>query len=181
MILKTDRLLLRRFEGGDIVDYNRIIFEDPAVTETLVGYNPPYTLDNVRRLVANYNREWEQEGFGPLAVIEQASGRFVGHAGITLLHAHESPEILTAIGYAWWGESVASESCAASLYLAFEVSHVDHVCALVDLDDTHTRRVLTRLGLEHDGNRPVGGTTAGMYVIAAQDYTPSGLRVEILR
>jgi RimJ/RimL family protein N-acetyltransferase len=78
--LTTLRLVLRPFEPGDLAPL-AAIHADPQVMR-YVGDGRPCTREQTWRSMATHLGHWQLRGYGKWAVVEQATGRLIGRAGL---------------------------------------------------------------------------------------------------
>ena len=76
--MPTERLLLRPFRGGDFEAYA----EMNANPEVMRFIDAVQDREGAFRSFCANIGHWEIRGYGPWAVEERASGRFVGRAGL---------------------------------------------------------------------------------------------------
>jgi [ribosomal protein S5]-alanine N-acetyltransferase len=108
MIIETPRLRLRPYAGTDLRDAFAVLGD----AETMSFYPRPYSEDEVAAIIRSAIDSYRQHGYGRFAVIETASGDFVGDCGITLqdIDGAQEHEVGYRIGKAKWGRGYAHES-----------------------------------------------------------------------
>ena len=170
--MDTDRLLLRPFEEGDGPAY-RAIRGKPGATRFL----PSHTEDAdeaARRsdaTLAAFREAWEQDGYGPWAGVERASGRLVGHTGLRRLPEFGETELLFLIDPAAQGRGYATEGGRAALEYGFDRLALPEIAAFVLPENAASITVLERLGMGR-GARPVRafGLEVLRYEMQAGDF-----------
>ncbi|MBE0689172.1 MAG: GNAT family N-acetyltransferase, partial [Anaerolineae bacterium] len=110
--LQTERLLIRPFTLADVDDYQRVIHNDPAVMRHLPGGVIKAREETVTEL-QGYIDHGAQHGFGFEAIIERATGAFVGDVGLD--HLDDQVAIGYTLGSAFWGRGYATEAARAVL------------------------------------------------------------------
>jgi RimJ/RimL family protein N-acetyltransferase len=146
--VETDRLTLRRPRPDDL-DGLAAVFARPEVFRYPYGrgWNRNETLSFLNRQQEN----WESQGFDLWIVVERATSRLVGYAGLSV--PTFLPEILPAVEVGWrfdpdvWGRGYATESATAALDQAFTTLGLDEVCSLPQVDNEPSVRVAERLGM----------------------------------
>jgi RimJ/RimL family protein N-acetyltransferase len=89
---------------------------------------------------------WQLGGYGMWALIEQATGRLIGRAGLY------NPEGWPRLEAGWllardrWGRGFATEAGHAILAYAFTQLSAEHVISLIHPANTASIRVAERLG-----------------------------------
>jgi RimJ/RimL family protein N-acetyltransferase len=149
--LETARLLLRRFTAAD-VDNLVELDGDPEVMRFLSG-GPATPRDVIERdILPRFLRSYEgTAGFGVWAVIEKASGEFVGWLS---LRPHEGASLgEVELGYrlrrAAWSRGYATEGSRALIRRGFTELGVRRVVATTYQYNLASRRVMERLGMTH--------------------------------
>ncbi|MDX1554575.1 MAG: GNAT family N-acetyltransferase [Xanthomonadales bacterium] len=98
------------------------------------------------RRMASEAGHWVLRGFGTWAVVEKATGRFVGSVGLW------KPEGWPELEMGYWlapearGTGFATEAGAASLQFAFEDLGAETVVSYIDPTNEPSKRVAERLG-----------------------------------
>ncbi|HVV90932.1 MAG TPA: GNAT family N-acetyltransferase, partial [Solirubrobacterales bacterium] len=144
----TGRLRLRPPVPGDAPDYRALLMH-PTIGEWL---RPPpeqsFEPADGDTWPAEDSRHWERFGFGPWAVLEQASGDYLGRVGLkwTDVGDRAGIEVLWAIDPARHGEGFAPEAAAAALAFAGELE-LDEVFAMILPRNAASRRVAEKIGM----------------------------------
>lgn len=148
--LRTRRLLLRDFVEHDwhaVHEYDA----DPQVVHFMTwGPNSAQdTRDFVGRNIAA-SRATPRTGY-ELAVVEQATDRLVGGAGLTLTPAHHKG----FLGYCFhrdvWGQGYATEAAAELLRFGFEDLDLQRITSTCDVENHASARVLEKIGMQREG------------------------------
>jgi len=145
--LSTPRLLVRPIAVADADAYHRIRGEMP--------YDPQQrSRDESRALVAAMvtRRAVDAEGWGQFAIIEAATGAFIGDLGVNFDTPRAAQaEIGFALDPAWRRRGLAREACAAMLAALF-ASGRTRVTALTDARNVAAQRLLESLGFRREGH-----------------------------
>jgi RimJ/RimL family protein N-acetyltransferase len=159
--LTTERLVLRPFRLEDLDAY-AAMNADPEVMRYIdeVQDRPAA----FRSLCSNIGH-WQLRGYGPWAVEERASGRFVGRAGLLRWEPWLEVEVGYAIVPSAWGRGYASEVAARSLRYAHEVVRARGVVSRILAGNAASVRVAERLGARYvgDAEAPVKGLPVRVY------------------
>ncbi|MDP9376625.1 MAG: GNAT family N-acetyltransferase [Actinomycetota bacterium] len=154
--LLTSRLALRPFVLED-APAMRAVYEDEAVMR-YVGTGRFRDATMTAALLREYAEQQAKRGFAFWAVVEQASGRLIGDAGLTGLPA---PEPALELGYTLrrdcWGRGLATEAARACVRVGFEVLGVPAVVALVEPANVASVRVVEKVGMERTGEQMMHG------------------------
>jgi RimJ/RimL family protein N-acetyltransferase len=146
--LETDRLILRRFTPADL-DCLYALDNDPEVMRYINGGTPTPRAVVKRDILPTFVRYDERRpGFGFWAVVEKASGEWLGW--ICLRLSQEAPG-QSILGYrlcrAAWGRGYATEGARALIRKGFEEWGVQRVVATTYEENRASRRVMEKLGM----------------------------------
>jgi RimJ/RimL family protein N-acetyltransferase len=147
----TDRLLLRRWQVGDAAPF-AAINADPEVMR-FIGRGHVLGRGLSDELIARFEREWDQRGFGLWAVSLRSdpSGGLLGFCGLTV--PMFLPAVLPAVEMGWrlargaWGCGYATEAAAAALRFGLDEREMREVIAIVDPANERSLRVAAKLGM----------------------------------
>lgn len=142
-ILETKRLFLRETTVAD-VDTFLEIYSDPEITRYTENLYPrereiAYTEDYIHNMYEFY-------GFGIWTVIEKASGKIIGRAGLAMREGFDIPELGYIIGTPWQHKGYATEALKAILNYAQNEFCFDSIRALVETENKKSRLLLEKLG-----------------------------------
>src|SRR3954470_533797 len=102
--LRTERVLLRRFQAGDVADA-LAYRNDPEFARYLPHIPQPFTRQHAEEFVArNMSEPWDQ--FATFAVVRD--GRLIGTVNLDTDAAKQLAMIGFAIGRAHWGHGLAT-------------------------------------------------------------------------
>ena len=142
-MLRSDRLDLRRLDGGDAT-FVESLYANAQVTRTLLRIQGPISLEEARELCQAPAAAWGEHRFG---VALQTDGNLIG-VGSVRRHT-ELPEVAT-IGYsvlpAFWGQGFGTELAALLVEFATGTLGAPEVRATTLDDNPASARVLEKLG-----------------------------------
>ena len=148
--LTTRRLVLRPFVSGDLDELVAIHSEESFWWYPLRAAMAP---EETRAFLARSIQRYEEDGFGIEALVERASGRMIGWAGLAV--PHFLPEILPAVEVGWRlsgpyrGQGLATEAGAAALEFGFTAGDLECIVSLYEPENVASGRVMERLGFTH--------------------------------
>ena len=146
--MKTERLLLRRWEESDL-DAARAIYADPEVMRYIpVG---PMSDEQIVRIMDRMNGEFEDRGYGLWAVVEAATAEVVGESGLHYLPQTDEVEIAWLYRVSAWGKGFATEAARAILQSAWREHALERVICLIDARNERSLAVASRLGMHYRG------------------------------
>jgi RimJ/RimL family protein N-acetyltransferase len=148
--VETERLLLRRWRADDAPAL-AAINADPEVMR-FIGRGAVLGRGLSDDLLARFEREWRERGFGLWAMEERAApGELIGFCGLTV--PMFLPEVLPAVEVGWrlargaWGRGLATEAARAALVFGFEEQAMAEIVAIVQPENVRSLRVAEKLGM----------------------------------
>jgi RimJ/RimL family protein N-acetyltransferase len=147
-VIRTDRLLLRRWTDGDRPAF-AAMNADPAVMEHMQGLMSPESSD---AFLDRIEAHWEAHGWGLWAVEVSGVAPFVGYVG--LWPADYVVPGMVEVGWrlasAHWGHGYATEAARESLRFGFTEVGLDEIVSFTVPQNVRSWRVMERIGLVRD-------------------------------
>ena len=165
--LETPRLTLRGLRDDDIDAYAAML-ADPEVTRFFDG---PVERSEAWRQMAVHAGHWVLRGYGQWALVEQASDKLVGRAGLWQPEGWPGLEVGWVLARAHWGKGLATEAAWAGLHHAFEALGAEHVISLIRPDNHRSIRVAERLGEHYERKVELAGMAHHVYGIDRADWS----------
>ena len=157
-LIETPRLIMRPFdlaEAGEAFAW----FGDPRVMR-YVPTGPDPSIERTRSRLAGYVAHQAANGFSKWAVVDRASGRLIGDAGLLRLDSQGWPGWID-LGFRLvpgsWGRGLATEAAHAWANAAFSRFHLATLVALVHPDNAASLRVVEKVGFRQRGRETVLG------------------------
>lgn len=148
--IETQRLLLRDVRKADVQGFFELD-SDPEV-HTYLGNNPVKHIEESEKTIQHILQHYVQNGLGRLAVIEKATGAFMGWSGLKYETVIRPESPYYDLGYrlkkAYWGQGVATEAAIASLEYGFQTLGLKEICAAASIRNIASNKVLQKVGLE---------------------------------
>ncbi|MFD4866097.1 GNAT family N-acetyltransferase [Streptomyces sp. NPDC058412] len=147
--LRTDRLTVRRWRDSDLEPW-AAMNSDPEVREHLGDL---LTREQSDAAVARYQTEFDHRGYGWLAVEVQATGEFIGFAGLDRV---DDDMPFTGVEIGWrlarsaWGQGYASEAALAVLAHGFDTLGLPEILAVTTATNVRSQAVMRRIGMTRD-------------------------------
>jgi RimJ/RimL family protein N-acetyltransferase len=175
--VETPRLILRRFESGDL-DALAVVFAKPEVWQ--FPYGRGLSTAETEAFIAGQIKGWEQNEFGCWLAIEKPSRRIIGYLGLSV--PTFLPEVLPAVEVGWrldpgvWGRGYATEGGRAALQQGFERLGLSEICSIPQLGNEPSSRVCMRLGMTRQrevaipANERRGALRAELFVMGASQW-----------
>lgn len=147
--LRTDRLALRRWRDSDLEPW-AAMNADPEVREHLGDL---LTREQSDASVARFQAEFDRRGYGWWAVEVQASGEFIGFAGLDRVDddmPFSGVEIGWRLARSAWGQGYASEAALTVLAYGFEGLELPEILAVTTATNLRSQAVMRRIGMARD-------------------------------
>jgi len=168
-MLETERLILRPLDENDI----DAIYAMRSDAETMRFIREPQSRDESANWVELVSSRWATEQIGFCATIERFSDEFIGWCGIWTLKETSELEIGYAIAKEFWGKGFAAEAAFEFLRYAFEDLKYDKIVAVATPENTASRRVMEKLGMQYDCTGEFYGRELVHYSITKKKFTQS--------
>jgi ribosomal-protein-alanine N-acetyltransferase len=166
-VLRTPRLRLRHLVPDDA----QSLFDldaDPEVRRFLPDPAPP-SLEAARQHLVEYQQVYRDDGFARWAVVEDATGEWLGWCGL-----RRESEDEVDIGYRFrrsaWGRGFATEGARASLAYGFDVLRLARIVATAHVDNAKSIRVLAKIGLRFETKTTYAGLPAERWALARDEW-----------
>lgn len=150
-ILRTERLLLRRFTLADLDLLLEMHRDEPTMRHVGGLLTPQQSVGMLQTRMIQYYED--NPGLGIWLTQERATGTRVG---MHLLN-HIQGETLVQVGYVLhrdhWGRGYATEMARAILRYGFRELGLPRIHAIANLDNVVSQNVLLKCGLARNGER----------------------------
>ncbi|MDF1794732.1 MAG: GNAT family N-acetyltransferase [Thalassobaculaceae bacterium] len=141
--IETDRLILQPVDEGQRADLIAFLGEPAVMVVRKLGVLSPQAASAV---VDEMIAHWRTHGFGMYAVIERATGAFMGECGLRYLEDGTVPEISYGLLPAARGKGYGREAATASMRHGFGPLRQSRIVAFARGDNVISRRLLESLG-----------------------------------
>lgn len=149
--LESERLMVRRFTLDDLELLARLL-ADPEVTLHLGGPKDRAGAEaTLRTRALDYYDQ--HPGLGMWATVERASGRAVGFHVLNHIHGEQDIQVGYALFRDAWGQGYATEMSVRLMRYGFDGLALPQICAITNLENTASQRVLLKAGLVRRGER----------------------------
>ncbi|HYM62775.1 MAG TPA: GNAT family N-acetyltransferase [Thermoanaerobaculia bacterium] len=146
--LETDRLTIRPWEPSDRRAFTALTLD--AEVMQYVHRGLPYSEEEADEWFARQARVLAEHGFCMGAMIENASGRLIGIAGMQPLGTTGELEIGWWLARDVWGRGYATEAGRAAMCHVLEIIGRSRVVAIIHPDNEPSKRVASRLGMQYE-------------------------------
>jgi len=150
VVLETERLILRPFAIDDF-DAFAAMYADPRVAEFVTEDGKPLSRFSAWRAFATIVGHWTLRGFGLFAVVERATGTFVGRIGPWQPEGWPDFEIGWTIRSECWGRGYATEAVKRCIENAFTELDRSHISSFIAPENMRSIHVAERVGERLEG------------------------------
>lgn len=146
MVLETERCLIRETTEADVDEFYRI-YAEPSITYYMDKlYETPeeekaYIQEYIKRIYGFY-------GYGMWSIVQKATGRVIGRAGLSWREGFDIPEIGFVIEVPCQRMGYAYEVCSAIIEYGMEELEFDRIQALVEPGNQASIGLCGKLGLK---------------------------------
>jgi 3-dehydroquinate dehydratase/shikimate dehydrogenase len=149
-IIKTKRLILRRWKDEDLEPFVRLN-ADPRVMEFFPSVmSREMTVQMLNRIQTKF----DEMGWGLWAVSLTGAADFIGFIGLNRVDfsSHFTPavEIGWRLGFEYWGSGYAPEGAKAVLHFAFNELNLPEIVSFTAAQNMRSRSVMEKIGMRHD-------------------------------
>ena len=147
-LFETERLFVRHFEPGDLDDFAALCAD--AEVMRYVGDRETLPRSKVARWIEVCQTKYAIRGYGTSAVLERASGCFVGYCGVVRAPGNDFDELIYVFHKRVWGRGYALEAGRAMLEYVFRRSMLTHIYATIHTDNLASQKVAEKLGMRFE-------------------------------
>jgi len=149
--LETARLVIRTFQAADADPWLAMV-ADSQVRRFLPPGPPPKAEEFEGVLQSRHEME-DDIGYTMWAVVDKATGAFIGQCGIRPVNEGFGPENDLAYHFvrAAWGKGYATEAAIAVLAHGLGQVGLDRVMAVAVPENVGSRRVMEKAGMRYEG------------------------------
>ena len=152
--LNTARLKLREFTCDDAPFMLRLLNE-PSFIENIADRGVRNLGQAGAYLENGPITSYRLNGFGFWAVVANETGDVIGMCGLVKRNSLPDPDLGYAFLPEYFGQGHAFEACCASITAAFQEFALPRLLAIVNPDNTPSRRLLEKLGFALQSIREV--------------------------
>ena len=151
--IETERLRLRELRKSDLEGMFKLD-SNPNVHKYL-GNKPIKTKTEAQKILDSVLQQYTERGIGRFAVIEKASGDFIGWSGLRLNTEYNMNGFTKYydVGYRlierFWGKGYATESGKASVDYAFNTMKLPELYATTEISNQASHNALLKIGLQY--------------------------------
>lgn len=174
-MLETDRLILRPLDEKDV----DAIYAMRSDADIMRFIREPQNRAESANWVELVSSRWKNEQIGFCAMIEKSTGKFVGWCGLWELKETGEIEVGYAVAKEFWEKNLATEAAIEFLNYAFEKLEIEKVVAVARSENTASRRVMEKIGMQYDYTGKFYERDLVHYSIAKEEFLTHRRKVEM--
>lgn len=144
-MFETSRLRARHFKEDDLEDFAELCANLEVMR--FVGDGSTLVRSDVARWIEVCQDKYTQPGYGTSAILERATGDFIGYCGVVRPPHQDFDELIYVFHQRFWGKGYATEIGRAMLAYVFGISSLDSISATIDPSNEQSRHVAAKLGM----------------------------------
>ena len=147
--LKTDRLLLRKFQLSDAPEVQRLAGAKEVAAGTFLPH--PYENGLAEQWIADQERAKEGGTAVSFAITLADNATFIGSIGLNIVPIHRHARLGYWLGVPYWNHGYCTEAVTAVLAYGFGQLNLNRIYAPHFLGNTASGRVLQKVGMTYEG------------------------------
>ena len=171
--LETARLRMRPIEAGDFDALARLHGDAEIMAGMRFGAE---NRDQVAAVLGGYLATWRDRGYGIWALVDKASGGFVGECGFWLRDDGEGVAMRAVLDKPFWGQGLAVEAASAALDFGFGVAGLERVVGAAQATNARSRAAVAKIGFRFERSwRKENGVEVMFYAMTRDEWLARGL------
>lgn len=149
--LKTDRLILRKFQESDAQTMFDNWASDDDVTRHMT-WKTHESIDVTKEILALWLKDQESERFYHWGITLKENGLLIGSIGV--LNGNDvsrKGSLGYCIGKPWWHQGIVPEAVSAVLDYMFDEIGIERIEAYHHIENPASGRVMQKCGMQHEG------------------------------
>ena len=147
--LKTDRLLLRKFQLSDAPDVQRLAGAKEVAAGTFLPH--PYEDGMAEQWIADQERAHEGGTAVSFAITLADNATFIGSIGLEIVQSHRHARLGYWLGVPYWNQGYCTEAVSAVLRYGFMQLNLHRIYSPYFQGNTASERVLQKAGMTYEG------------------------------
>ena len=158
--MNSERLVFNHYTKVDFDDYFRLVSN--ADVMRMVTGRPDLESESRKRFEEILIGNIENSKTGRFKVSLRSDGSFVGHSKLEMTKKNEA-EIGYLLMPEFWGQGYGSEIAQAMVNLGKQDSNIHNLIAIIDPENTASKRILEKQGFQWDYDGEYIGLPAAYY------------------
>jgi RimJ/RimL family protein N-acetyltransferase len=149
IFIETERLIIRELVPTD--DEGIFGLDSDAEVHAYLGKSPIKSIEEARQVIAFIREQYITNGIGRWAMVDKASSKFIGWAGLKLVcDTVNNHTNFYDLGYRliknYWGKGYATEAAIACRNYGFNKLNQPALYAITDVGNVNSVKVLEKAG-----------------------------------
>jgi len=151
ILLKTERLILRKARMDDAEAMFRNWANDPEVTRFLT-WPPHKDVEVTRMIIGTWLQGYEKDSFYQWMITLKEEDEPIGSISVVDMDEKtESAEVGYCIGRKWWHRHIMSEALGAVIRFLVTQAGFQRITAKHDINNPHSGGVMRKCGMRYEG------------------------------
>jgi RimJ/RimL family protein N-acetyltransferase len=142
---ETSRLIVRHINMDDLDAFAALCADETALR--YVGDGTTLTRPEVERWIDICQQKYQSVGFGTSAIVDKASGEFIGYCGVVKAPDRDFYEIIYTLRPDQWGKGLATEVARGMLDYVFGIADLAKIYATIHPDNVASQNIMPKLGM----------------------------------
>jgi len=147
--LKTDRLLLRKFQLSDAPDVQRLAGAKEVAAGTFLPH--PYGNGMAEQWIADQEQAHEGGTAVSFAITLAGDATFIGSIGLDMVQSHRHARLGYWLGAPYWNQGYATEAVRTVLRYGFMQLNLHRIYSPHFEGNAASGRVLQKVGMTYEG------------------------------
>ena len=160
--IETERLVLRKIKMSDLDSVYKYA-SDPMVSKYLL-WSPHSSIYFTKAYLREVQKHYKKQNFFDWGITLKGENKIIGTCGFSSFNIqHNTGEIGYVLGSEYWGRGIAAEAASAVINFGFRVLGLYRIEARVITENTQSKRVLEKCGMNFEEIKRAGVFTKGEY------------------
>ena len=174
--IETERLIIREIRKSDLE--GMFALDSSTEVHKYLGNKTIKTKEEAEKIIKFIQQQYKERGIGRFAVIEKASGNFIGWSGFKLNQGNKEEvngfQNFIDIGYRfipkYWKKGYGLEAAIACLDYGFNTLNFDVIYGSADIKNAGSNKILQKIGLQFVNEFTFENIKANWYELKKEDY-----------
>ena len=171
-VIETTHMLLRPWREEDLDLLVRLLAR-PEVARYIRLDGQCFTREESAEVHMRVLRSWNEQGVGPWAAIDKATGSWIGKLGLMYQEDWPGPdkfEVDYELDPAFWGRGLATEGTQAALRYGFVEHSLPRIIGATVPQNVASRRVMEKCRLTYQGELEFRNARIVWYALDASTW-----------
>jgi len=149
--LESDRLILRRFELGDVFDMHKNWASDDTVTKNLT-WKAHDNVEKTRFVIGTWIKCYKNKNYYNWCIEEKVNNEVIGSINLTNIDdINESLEVGYCLSHKFWDKGIMTESLSIIIDFVFSDIKINRLTSKCTIYNIPSMRVLKKCGFIYEG------------------------------